>query len=568
MGKLAFVLFRLISPLRLRSQILILLLGACFQFGHAQLSTSQYQKIDSVFVSWNTPNHPGGAIGVMKDGEVVFSKAYGLASLEYLMPNTTQMRFNVASVSKQLTAMGIIRLHLSGKLSIDDSLRKYVPELSKFADEVTIRHMLHHTSGLRSLHALFALAGWRQDDSRTNEDLYRIMKDQRDLNFVPGDEYLYCNTSYMYMAKIIEEVTGEEFSAWMKTSVFEPLGMTNTYVEGSYDNVVPNNATSYHKEKDGFKRAIEFWGYVGSGNVHSSTEDLLKWLENFSSPTPSWEKAFEMLQTLDPLNDGSYSNYAFGVQVDSLKGIKRIKHGGSIGGYRSFVCAFPSEKLNIAIITNFSTSSPSEKADKIAKLLLEGAARNQTEAGSAKKRPRKLSNKVLNGYVGDYWDDKNNIHRKIYLEKDTLRYVRSENNKSVLIPLSKDEFLLDESSRVRFKKAENGGKIMVLNTDSHLTTSFEAFEPEVYSDELLLSYAGEYYSPEIRTSYYISTEGNKITGNHLRHGDFEMDMIKKDVLRGKSTFNIVKIQRNEKGVITGALVSNGRVKNLWFEKRN
>lgn len=152
----------------------------------------------------------------MKDGEIVFSKAYGLASLEYKVPNTTETIFNLASISKQFTAMGILLLEQQGKLSFDDDIRKYLTELPDFCETITIRHMLQHTSGLRGFHGLLALAGWRGAEHRDNDDLYRLMLQQRDLNFKPRQEYLYSNTNYMLMLNVIEKITGEKFTDWMK----------------------------------------------------------------------------------------------------------------------------------------------------------------------------------------------------------------------------------------------------------------------------------------------------------------------------------------------------------------
>jgi hypothetical protein len=194
--------------------VFLVFLFSVFAFG--QLDATLEKKIDALFIDWNTPNHPGGAVGIVMDGRLVYSKAFGLASLEYLVPNTPGTRFNIASVSKQFTALGIVKLHLQGKLSVDDDVRNHIPELQDFGHTVTLRHMLHHTSGLRSLHALLSLAGWRGDDSRTNEDLMRFMREQKDLNFVPGEEYMYSNTGFILMAVLIEKLTGEDFPTWMK----------------------------------------------------------------------------------------------------------------------------------------------------------------------------------------------------------------------------------------------------------------------------------------------------------------------------------------------------------------
>ena len=218
---------------------------------YEHINDFQHQKIDSLFVNWTQPNYPGAVVGIMKGGELVFSKAYGLASLEYNVPNTTETLFNLASVSKQFTAMGIVILEQEGKLSFDDDIRRHIPELPDFGETITIRNMLQHTSGLRSFHDLLALAGWRSGERRDNDDLYRLMLKQRDLNFTPGQEYAYSNTNYMLMVNVIEKITGEKFIDWMKRKVFQPLGMKNTYIGPSRNNwpITPSRGGLYLKKK-------------------------------------------------------------------------------------------------------------------------------------------------------------------------------------------------------------------------------------------------------------------------------------------------------------------------------
>ncbi|MCB0836826.1 MAG: beta-lactamase family protein [Bacteroidetes bacterium] len=462
-------------------QLLLLLSFFIYISANAQLSQLQSQKIDSLFAAWIEEGHPGGAIGIMRKGEIVYSKAFGLASLEYGVPNATETIFNTGSVSKQFTAMGIVLLHQRGLLSVDDDIRKYLPDMPDFGHKITIRHMLHHTSGMRSLHAMLALAGWREDDSRTNEDLYRFMLKQKDLNFVPGEEYLYCNTGYMLMVNIIENITKEKFPQWMNANIFEPLGMANTYVEDRYDRIVPNNATSYYQEKDGFYRAVEYWGYVGSGNMHSTTKDLLTWLHNFNEPKPGWEAAFEMLKTTDKLNDGSDNNYAFGVNVGEFNGYDKVSHGGAIGGFRANVSVYPEEELGIAILTNFSSSNAGRIERNIANILLVDKSPETDEIAS---------------------------------------------------PNSKTEPELDED-------------VSKIN---------------------LQDYTGKFYSPELESTMDIYLEDNQLMIHHARHGDFPINLVKKDQLEipGFATLDVV---RNKKKKITGVNISNGRARNVWFEKQ-
>ena len=535
----------------------------------AQLSLLQNNQIDSLFLEWNTPNHPGGAVGIMKDGKTVFSKAYGLASLEYLVPNNNGTIFNLASVSKQFTAMGIVLLELQGKLSIEDDIRKYLPEIPDFGKPITISHMLHHTSGLRSLHALLGMAGWRADDSRSNEDIDRFMLNQKELNFTPGEEYLYCNTGYMLCVNIIEKISGQKFDEWMKENIFDPLNMPHTYVEENYSRIVADNATSYYGNKDrGFERAVEYWAYVGSGNMHSNTEDMLQWADNFSNPSKGWEKAFERLQTFDDFNNGMHNSYAFGVVIGDFEGFKKIGHGGSIGGFRSYVGAYPEEQLSIVVLTNFSSANAGGKEYQIANLLLESKDVSKiSEPTTTVINGIRLSQAALEKYEGWYWNDKDNYERQIQIKNDTLRYVRSSSSETPLIPMSESTFQMDINGPkviVEFHKEKLITEMIVV--EGEINTIFTSFEKKEDSQEGLHSYSGNFYSPEIETWFQINVGDDQLIGHHVRHGDFPIKVLKKDVLEGPWPIGTIKFIRDTDSRITGIRASNGRVRNLWFKK--
>ncbi|MCD2259163.1 serine hydrolase domain-containing protein [Psychroserpens luteolus] len=526
-------------------------------------------QIDEIFASWDNPKSAGGAVGVMKNGEVIYSKAFGAASLEYNIPNSPETLFNIGSVSKQFTAMGIVLLHEQGKLSVDDDIRKYLTDLPDFGHKITIRHLLHHTSGLRSLHALFGIAGWRDDDSKTNADLRRVMKYQTDLNFKPGDEYLYCNTGYMFMADIIEEVTGEKFSDWMKKSVFDPLGMTNSYAEDKYNRIVPNNATSYNYNGEAFVRAVEYWGYVGSGNVHSNTNELLSWLSNFYAPKEGWESAFKMLETLDTFNNGKPNNYAFGVVIDDFNGKKRIQHNGAVGGFRASASSFPEEKLNIVILSNFSSSNIGGKNNALSQLFIE--ANNQTNEFKSKlPEAIEYNSKELKKYEGQFWNNKESYARKIYIKNDTLMYQRAPGNENKLVPIGKSKFkMLDVQVDLvtEFVFNNNTLKEMLVLIDDDAPIIMEAFSPVSPSSIDKKAYVGTYYSPELETQYRFYLENDDLKWRHIRHGEFPVEFIGKNILQMVPGV-VIKVKRNSKDKIEGFYVTNGRVRHLWFEKEN
>ncbi len=531
----------------------------------AQLPDSVSQKIDKLFVEWNAPNHPGGSIAVMKEDKVVYSKAFGLASLEYLVPNSTSTVFNIASVSKQFTALGIVLLEEQGKLSFDDDILKHIPELPDFGEEITIRHLLHHTSGLRSLHALLELAGWRGDDTRTNADLNRFMLKQKDLNFKPGDEYLYCNTGYMLMVNIIENITDQQFTSWMKANIFDRLGMPNTYVEDKYNRVVANNATSYYGRTE-FMRAVEYWGYTGSGNIHSNTDDLLRWLSNFSAAQKGWESAFAKLQTLDPFNDGTPNSYAFGVDIDTHLGKKRISHGGAIGGFRSFAAAYPEENVSIVVLTNFSGGNPQGNANKITKMLIREPA--VEKSNDSKIKSIAVSGESLKKFEGMYWNSRQKIARKIYVKNDTLTYHRSAQRESSLIPISDNTFRMPYPTGdliVRFEQ-NKGTDQFSISAEGQSTGYFEKVEIMEPTTAELSEYVGTYYSPEVESSFTLSLKGDALSFYHPRHGDINMKHSHKDVFIGDWPLVVVEVHRDEMHKVDGLLISNGRVRNMWFGK--
>ena len=530
----------------------------------AQIDPSLEKSIDALFIDWNSPNHPGGALGVVKEGRLLYSKAYGLASLEYLVPNTPGTRFNIASVSKQFTAMGIVKLHLEGKLSVDDNVRLHIPELPVFGHTVTLRHMLHHTSGLRSLHAMLSLAGWRGDDSRTNEDLMRFMRDQKGLNFIPGDEYMYSNTGYILMAVLIERITGEDFRDWMEKEIFLPLSLADTYVEDRYDRVVPNNATSYSGSKQrGFMREVEYWGYTGSGNVHSTIFDLLKWYKNFHQPQEGWEQAFAMMQTVDAFNSGQPNDYAFGVRIGFHRDEKMISHSGSIGGFRAFGCTFPEKKVEIVVLTNFSSSSAGEKALAIADLLF---GNPDEEIPRLEMSSVEIDPSLFDEYTGTY-TVKEDLERMIdIISEENDLFLQSTGQARIKLSAASPsvffnnerqiKIVFDESDTNSYTMTERGREFSGLKTVKFLPTEKD-----------LLEIAGHYWSSELNTRYSFSVRDGQLFGYHTRHGEFHVVALKKDFYFCQSApMRTITVGRDESGRITGLHVTNSRVRNLWLEK--
>lgn len=522
----------------------------------SQLTTDDKKAIDDLFIAWNQPDHPGGSIGIMKDGKLIYAEAFGLSSLEYLVPNTFGTQFNIASVSKQFTAFGIALLELRGELSLEDDVRKYIPELPEFEQIIRIRHMLNHTSGMRSLHSMLQLAGWRGDDARSNADLLRFMIRQKDLNFIPGSEYMYCNTGYILASEIIERITGEEFTAWINKEIFIPMGMTNSYIEENYANIVKNNATSYRQiSGGGFDRSIEYWGYIGSGNMHTNARDLLTWLGELRNPKSKWKATFDLMKVNGILNSGETIKYALGVNVDQYKGENRIQHGGSIGGFRSNVSTFPDHKLDIVVLTNFSRGSAGAKASQIANIIL------GKEASDSNNQPKsiRIDNAVFDKFTARYAVGNSSID--IFRIGNTF-YAEMKGEKRFRISASSENEFFSSTKDIRFKF--NKGSMTLIRETEQNCGRIKSF---VANPDKLKQLSGTYFSDELQTQYNLYIKDGILFAYHNRHGEFEIRKVRDDEFNGSpSYFNFFKVSRTKKEKVNGIHVTNSRVRNLWFEK--
>lgn len=540
-----------------------------FSDGYSQINEEKLQRLDSLFTPWNTPNHPGGTVLISQKGEIIFSEAYGLASLEYNIPNTQNTRFNIGSVSKQFTAMGIVLLEEQNNLSFDDDIRKYIPELAPYDKTITIRHLLHHTSGVRDLHGLLGLAGWRPADLETNEDVFRIFKDQENLNFHPGDEVSYSNTGYIFLARIIENVSGSEYEKWMLKNIFEPLEMKNTYVQTQHDSVVANNATSYYI-RDEFRRAIEYWGYFGAGNIYSTTEDLNIWLKNFSTPKEEWASAFKKLLITTPLNNGHKTNFGFGVRIDNYERQKVIQHGGSVGGFRAIARVFPEEQLHIVILSNYSGSDVGSKVNKISNIFL-----NQSKDLTAErsKQPSKtpgfvtLSKNQLKKFEGVYWSDSEKSGRKVYVKNDTLRYSSSATNEWALVPTNEHTFIMMHPSFKPVVTFDDKTHQMTITIGDNLPGVFTFLQSNLDKNTSDLSlFVGHYYSPELKTIYSIFKEDSDIYIEHARHGKLKLEQLYNSIFSTDEPIGIVEVKIDKNDKVLGLTMSNGRTRNVWFKR--
>ena len=527
------------------------------------------RKVDALFAEWDKPGSPGAAVAIVKNGLVMYQKGYGTANLEYDIPITSSTIFHVGSVSKQFTAFAITVLAHEGKLSLDDDIRQYLPELPAFGVPITIRHLMHHTSGLRDEVFLLAMAGWRLDDVITKAHILKLVRSQRELNFRPGEKYRYSNTGYTLLAEIVERVSGKSFREWTATNIFAPLGMTSTLFYDDHEQIVKNSAYSYQPDgKGGFKKHV--LSYANAGLL-TTVEDLAKWARNFHEARLGGPAVIAHMHERGVLNHGETLDYAFGLVVDGYYGLKRWGHAGSHAGYRAYFGRFPEQDLAIIVLSNLASFNPVAMAMQVVDVYLaDGSASEQPgsriTALPAERKAIVLDPAMYDEYVGVYklWPG-----YIITITKENQRLMGQVTGrpKGELFPESERKFFVKGADvQVSFQRVT--GKVILTVHDEDQNLRALKFEPLALSVDQLTEYTGNYYSEELGTTYTFVVNDGQLVAQHRRHEDIKLMPEQADAFfSGVWFFGQVKFMRDQSKRITGLKVSNERATNVHFDKQ-
>ena len=528
-------------------------------------------QVDELFASWDNKDSPGAAVAVVQNGAIVYKKGYGMANLEYDIPNSPSTVFHIASVSKQFTAFSILLLEKAGKLSLDDDIRKYIPEVPDFGKTITLRHLATHTSGLRDQWNLLAMAGWRLDDVITKEHVLKLVSKQKALNFNPGEEFVYCNTGFTLLAEVVARVSGQSFAEFTTANIFSPLKMKSTLFYDDHEKIVKNRAYSYH-EDNGYKKSVLSYANVGATSLFTTAEDLSLWALNFGNPVVGDTSLIRKLNTLAILNNGKTFGGALGQFVGNYKGLNEIQHGGADAGYRSFLTRFPDEKFSVVVLSNAAGFNSGDMAHKVVDIYLKDKIKKEPVVEVKKEESPKtagvsVDQATLNTYLGDF-ELQPGFNISVTTNNGQLFGQATGQPAFRLTPLSNTEFTVEGvdakvefvpngGDKVNALKLHQGGRIM----DAQRLKGVDN------TTENLAEFSGSFYSEELSTTYDFVVVGGKLVAKHSRHSDFELLPLKKDIFSGQAWFfGQIEFVRDANNGITGCKVSNGRVRNLYFKK--
>jgi CubicO group peptidase (beta-lactamase class C family) len=388
---------------------------------------------DEVFADFAKAGSPGCALAVARDGKIIYEKGYGLANIEENVPILPTTIFDIGSTSKQFTAASILLLEQQGKLSVNDDVRKYLPELPDYGKKITILNLLNHTSGLRDYLTLMDLAGINIDSVTTDEDALEIVTRQKALNFDPGSEFLYSNTGFFLLSVIVKRVSGRTLREFAADNIFGPLGMAHTQYRDDHTALIANRAMAYdwNEKKRSFVLNVSYFEQTGDGAVHTSVEDLMRWDENFYSGRVGGSPFLAEIQDPGKLNNGKTLDYAKGLMVGNYRGLRTVMHGGAWGGYRAQLLRFPEQHFSVVCLCNLSSAQPDARARRVADAYLNGvmqakATKNKSEDdGDAPAiEPRKPAGRPLEDFAGDYWSDELAATYRLAVADGALRLVK------------------------------------------------------------------------------------------------------------------------------------------------
>ena len=475
-------------------------------------------RVDSLFADVNNTSGPGCALGVVRDGVLVYEHGYGMANLDEGLALSPTSAFYIASTSKQFTAASILLLAADGKLSLDDNVRKYIPELPDYGTPITIRNLINHTSGIRDYLGLLSLGAGRAENVMSDDDIIALIARQKSLNFKPGSEYSYSNSGYFLLGQIVKRVTGTSLAAFAESRIFRPLGMVHTHFHDNRLQTIHHRVIGYDQTRSGF--AIDYYGNfqgVGDGGLWTTVEDLALWDKNFYNPIVGGPALLQQQLMRGRLTSGDTLAYASGLMLGRYRGLPTVSHGGAFMGYRTELLRFPEQRFSVICLCNLSRMNPSALAKKVADVYLASEFPATVAASDKHNEFRvELAAATLDALAGVYRNVESgqvvpitvtngNLTATAFGLPFALTAMDATHFRSVSGPVPVvivfEPAAAGHTQRLRLTIGDDGSKPDVL----------ERIQPVSLPPARLAEYAGDYRSAELQATYRFRVAGDSLT---------------------------------------------------------
>lgn len=548
--------------------ILLVAIGI-FSKVQSQNYEDKLRQVDAFLSAKYNENTPGCVVGIIKDGELIYNKGFGMANLDYNIPLTSQSVINVMSVSKQFTAGAIALLVIDRKLTLDQPVRKYLPELPDYMHDVTIENLIRHTSGIKDYEDLTRLAGNTPENIAYRSDGLRVILRQHGLNFPPNESFSYSNSGYLILSFVVEEVSGLPFSEFVKRRIFEPLEMNYSFFSDDPRMIIKNRVVSYgQNENSNYFRYTLNDNRLGPAGLFTTVGDLYKWDQNFYHGKVGGKEFIEIMLSTHTLNNGEENEYAFGNIIDRHQGFKEILHSGGLLGITCKISRFPTEHFTIIYLGNGSQNK-NDDLYPIANLFLideklQVPAKTKKEEMTGHSFPKPS---FSNPYEGIYKIDNRDLLIQLYRDEDTdnlIWEVLDWNYKRRLYKHGEATFLLENGELLDIDLEKGKFKLISANGKETMGKKIATIDADS-----LMWFTGAYYSDELRASYEITSQGNDLV---FQVGEIDVkspislstkELTFYDKWLGEVTLNF---EANDQGNINSFSISTDRTKNIKFNR--
>ena len=490
--------------------------------GQTARDASSAERVNKLFARWDKPDSPGCALAIIRQGQIIYKHAYGMADLERNVPITLNTVFDIGSIAKQFTAMSIALLAKEGRLSLDDDIHKYVPEIPSYGTAITIRHLVYHTSGLRDYSQLMALAAMPGENHYTYREIIDLLARQKGLTFKPGDQHLYSNSGYLLLSLIVQKASGKSLREFAAENIFKPLGMNNTRFVDDYTSIVKNRAIGYSARDDGsgYQLASSISDVVGDGGLLTTIEDLFLWDQNFYDNKLGGGGRDLIDQVLTPgkLNNGAVLEYAFGQRISEYKGLPIVRHGGEWAGYVSEIIRFPVQRFSVILLANTDSINLARITKQIADIYVADQFKQADGKDPVVPKFIDLSAKDLENKAGTYLNPRNGVVWRL-AAKDGKLFATNRGGDFLFSPLSDTKFLSTQfqvmtvpvQATLEFSKsAQDQRWTAILTIGSQPPVALEPADLVTPTLDQLAEYAGDYFSDELGVTYKIRLEDGKL----------------------------------------------------------
>jgi CubicO group peptidase (beta-lactamase class C family) len=522
------------------------------------LPDSVRSRIDQVFARFDHTTTPGCALGIGQNGAVVYERGYGMSDLQHGLAITPSSIFHVASISKQFAAAAVGLLAEEGRLSLDDDVRKYITEVPDHGHRITIRHLIHHTSGLRDQWSLLAYSGWRSDDVINEQDVLDVVSRQRGLNFIPGAEYVYSNTGYTLLGVIVKRVTGKSLRQFTHERFFMPLGMDDTHFHDDHTMIVPRRTSAYQQRGNGWSISIPVFDTYGATSLFTTPRDLLTWMAQLDKPSVTSARLIREMETSAILTDGTPTNYGFGLSIGRYRGLRVVGHSGADAGYRAHAERYPDRGLGVVVLCNASISNPSALARRVADAIFGSTV--PAEAVAVDTTRGTMSPEARARWAGTYRDPVSRGVLRVRLIGDTIalgdgRRLVPANDTTAFAPGGTQSFTLQRAGG-----AVSGISVAPRGTRNVFFRREPPFSPDMRA---LASFVGTYRSDELETAYQVVETDSGLVLRRRRMADVRIEPSAPDAFT-LPFGSALEFARGAGNRVTGFVLFDGRVRGVRF----